>query len=350
MACSALAFGQGARFGAPMPRSHLKREAAVLWHADGSVTSLHEPGARDVTVPCANVRDMETTLRLEVERLPVQARDCSAEELLELCKARSGETVRFRDTVVAFRPMLGGGRDVLKLPGGVEAGVDLAFMTDAGFLCLVPTGNPATVELCGGSGTGMTWSLTGRPLLFDDGVPGLMVTDATYPGSEAEDEPPWRVRLVWQDAPAAETTVPGRYPVVLPCPFRPGSRERATVLLREYQEAALEVGGHPVRAELAATPSARSWGLQGRDSLDDDEGMLFYFPEPFRATFVMKTVSFPLSVAFIASDGTIVNIGRMDPGYRGSVTARVPVSYVLEMERGWFEQHGVGEGSHVLIP
>ena len=196
----------------------------------------------------------------------------------------------------------------------------------------------------------MTWSLTGRPLLLADGTPAFMVLGAAWPDAKDAGEPPWRVHVIWDGAPAAEITAPGRHQLALDCLFRPGARERATLLLREYQVVDLDVGGHAVKTELAATQDARSWGLQGRRSLGDDEGMIFYFPERLQPTFVMKTVSFPLSIAFIRADGVIANIESMDPGYRGGVTAREPVNYVLEMRRGWFEAHGVEAGARVAIP
>jgi uncharacterized membrane protein (UPF0127 family) len=335
---------------APMPRAHLGRDVAILWSADGSVRRFREPGTYEVTVPCGQVRGREAPLGLKVEREPVEARDCTVEELLDLCKSRAPETVRFEDTLTSFEPLLGGGQDVLALPGGAEVGVGLAFRTAQGIMCLVPVDRPAAGELCGGGGIGMKWSLTGRPLLLSDGTPAFMVLGAAWPGGRDAGEPPWHVQVTWDGAPAADVTASGRHPLVLPCPFRPGARERATLQLREYQVVDLDVGGHPVKAELAATQAARSWGLQGRRSLGDDEGMIFYFAERLRPTFVMKTVSFPLSIAFITADGTIANIESMDPGYGGGVMAREPVNYVLEMRRGWFEAHGVEAGARVVIP
>jgi hypothetical protein len=78
--------------------------------------------------------------------------------------------------------------------------------------------------------------------------------------------------------------------------------------------------------------------------------MLFCFGEPTRPTFVMKTVTFPLAIAFIREDAVIVNIERLGPGDGRYAEPPVPVGFVLEMEQGWFEQHGVAAGKKVVIP
>ena len=145
-------------------------------------------------------------------------------------------------------------------------------------------------------------------------------------------------------------TRPGDYDLRLPCANLPGAVEDAGVHVREFRVADMRVGGHAVAAELAVSPAAMSYGLQGRAGLDPDCGMLFCFGEPTEPAFVMKTVTFPLSIAFIRQDGVITNIERLNPGDRRLAVPPVPVSYVLEMQQGWFEQHGVAAGGTVVIP
>ncbi len=132
-----------------------------------------------------------------------------------------------------------------------------------------------------------------------------------------------------------------------PCPHRPGRAELLGVRVRQFRAIGLEVGGRSVTAEPAVTPAQRSYGLQGRTGLPEDHGMLFVFRRALRPRFVMKSVSFPLSIAFIRGDGVIADIRHMDPGDRWGVEPDVPVNYVLEMERGWFRRNGVGEGDTV---
>jgi uncharacterized membrane protein (UPF0127 family) len=173
----------------------------------------------------------------------------------------------------------------------------------------------------------------------------VLVEAARLEGDEdVPREPPWTV-VVWQgDTEVARFSRPGEYAVRLPCAHREGAAEAASVRLREFKVVDLEVGGHRVSAELADTPAKLSWGLQGRDGLGPDEGMLFFFERPLRPVFAMKTVSFPLSIAFVRADGTIVSVEKLSPGDRRRVTSPVPVNYALEMAQGWFESHDVAPG------
>ena len=54
--------------------------------------------------------------------------------------------------------------------------------------------------------------------------------------------------------------------------------------------------------------------------------------------FWMKNTLLPLSVAFIADDGSIVNIDDMKPQTLDSHCSNKPVRFVLEMNQGWFAQ------------
>jgi uncharacterized membrane protein (UPF0127 family) len=112
-------------------------------------------------------------------------------------------------------------------------------------------------------------------------------------------------------------------------------------------EASIVVGHERVTVEVAATPSARRRGLMHRESLPDERGMLFVFPQEKRLTFWMKDTHIPLSIAFARSDGTIVHIADLEPRSEQPVSSRSPARYALEMNRGWFLRHGVLEGDAI---
>lgn len=109
----------------------------------------------------------------------------------------------------------------------------------------------------------------------------------------------------------------------------------------------LSVGGHPVQAEVAATEASLSLGLMYRKSLAPDHGMLFVFEQPGPFCFWMKNTLVPLSIAFIASNGTIVNIADMQPRTETPHCPARPVLYALEMQQGWFARHRVHAGQKV---
>lgn len=101
---------------------------------------------------------------------------------------------------------------------------------------------------------------------------------------------------------------------------------------------------HIIRAEVANTDATRRDGLMFRRELPGNEGMLFVFDQPDVQCFWMRNTLLPLSIAFIADDGTIVNIEDMAPQTEDPHCAKKPVRYALEMAQGWFEKHGIAAG------
>ena len=82
-----------------------------------------------------------------------------------------------------------------------------------------------------------------------------------------------------------------------------------------------------------------------RKTMGNNDGMLFAFEEPGMQCFWMKNTLLPLSIAFIADDGSIVNLDDMKPQTLDSHCSTKPVRFVLEMNRGWFAKRGIKAGS-----
>ncbi len=112
-------------------------------------------------------------------------------------------------------------------------------------------------------------------------------------------------------------------------------------------EVALHAGPHTIHAEVAATPEQREHGLMRRANLCADCGMLFVFPAPGRHSFWMKNTPLPLSIAFIAADGRVLNIEDMQPETLDVHTAAGNALYSLEMPQGWFTRHQVKAGDAI---
>ena len=106
----------------------------------------------------------------------------------------------------------------------------------------------------------------------------------------------------------------------------------------------LSAGIHIIRAEVANTDATRRDGLMFRRELPGNDGMLFVFDQPDVQCFWMRNTLLPLSIAFIADDGTIVNIEDMAPQTEDPHCAKKPVRYALEMAQGWFKSHGITAG------
>ena len=114
------------------------------------------------------------------------------------------------------------------------------------------------------------------------------------------------------------------------------------------------IGGEGERVELtvelARTAGERSLGLMFREELAEDDGMLFVFPGDTEAGFWMKDTLIPLSIAFIAADGTILDIQDMEPLSEDTHRPPEAYRYALEVNQGWFPRNGFDVGDRVEIP
>lgn len=106
----------------------------------------------------------------------------------------------------------------------------------------------------------------------------------------------------------------------------------------------LNAGIYNIQAEVAQTPDQREIGLMYRKTMGPNDGMLFAFEEPGQQCFWMKNTLLPLSVAFVADDGTIVNIDDMKPLTLDGHCSKKEVRFVLEMNQGWFAKRGLKAG------
>ena len=106
----------------------------------------------------------------------------------------------------------------------------------------------------------------------------------------------------------------------------------------------LTTGMHVIDAQVASTPDQRMTGLMHRKEMPQHEGMLFVFDYPAEQCFWMKNTLLPLSAAFVADDGAIVNVVDMKPQTLDSHCSTKPVRYVLEMNQGWFAKKGIKPG------
>jgi uncharacterized protein len=106
----------------------------------------------------------------------------------------------------------------------------------------------------------------------------------------------------------------------------------------------LSAGMYLIDAQVAQTPEQRQIGLMFRREMPAQEGMLFVFDEPGTQCFWMKNTLLPLTAAFVADDGRVVNLADMQPQTTESHCSQEPVRYVLEMNQGWFAKRGLKAG------
>ena len=106
----------------------------------------------------------------------------------------------------------------------------------------------------------------------------------------------------------------------------------------------IAAGMHLIDTQIASTEQQRATGLMFRKDMPQTEGLLFVFEQASQQCFWMKNTLLPLSAAFVADDGTIVNLVEMKPQTTDSHCSTQPVRFVLEMNQGWFQKKGIKAG------
>lgn len=110
----------------------------------------------------------------------------------------------------------------------------------------------------------------------------------------------------------------------------------------------IRINDQPLQVEIAQTQEAASLGLMFRESLPEDQGMLFVFPRQQILSFWMRNTFIPLDIAFIDEAGVIVDIQRMAPLDESiHYISAAPALYALEVNAGWFEKRGIKVGAKV---
>lgn len=105
-----------------------------------------------------------------------------------------------------------------------------------------------------------------------------------------------------------------------------------------------------VWVEVAATFRERQQGLMLRQELAEDAGMLFLFPRDGQVGFWMKDTYLPLDIAYISAAGEVLEVRQATPLDETVLAPAQPYRYVLEVNQGWFERHGLGVGAKVTLP
>jgi uncharacterized membrane protein (UPF0127 family) len=111
--------------------------------------------------------------------------------------------------------------------------------------------------------------------------------------------------------------------------------------------------GSPMRVtvEIADTPTKRNFGLMYRRDLPPSHGMLFLFPHEEQQSFWMKNTPLPLDIIFINAAHTIVSIAaNTTPFSETPLPSQGPAQFVLEVNAGFCQQHGIAPGAKVDLP
>ena len=126
-----------------------------------------------------------------------------------------------------------------------------------------------------------------------------------------------------------------------------GCSRRTERVGRPYDVLRFEIGEASLDVEVASDDPSRQLGLMNRESLPETRGMLFIFRTLREQRFWMKNTLIPLSIAFISDEGKILQIEDMEPKDLSGTRSKHKVRYALEVNKGWFERHGIALGARI---
>lgn len=105
---------------------------------------------------------------------------------------------------------------------------------------------------------------------------------------------------------------------------------------------------YTLEIEIADNDAKRMQGLMYRDSMSENKGMLFIFPDELERSFWMKNTIMPLDIIYINAGKQIITIQKNTAPYsEDSVPSNGPAKYVLEVNAGFCDRHSVKVGDHI---
>ena len=100
--------------------------------------------------------------------------------------------------------------------------------------------------------------------------------------------------------------------------------------------------------ELAQDDSQRQLGLMYRDTLADNQGMLFLFDSEEARSFWMKNTILSLDMVFVNARNEIVTIHKYTTPYsEESYQSTKPAKYVLEVNAGFTDKRKISVGDRI---
>lgn len=126
----------------------------------------------------------------------------------------------------------------------------------------------------------------------------------------------------------------------------------ATPSNKSYRQVNITVNNITIVADIAATNDQRTKGLAVKDTLDNDEGMLFVFNAAREHSFWMKGMKFPIDIIWISEHHEVVHVeNRLEPCVPDSFCPTYKPDrnslYVLETVAGFAQKYNITENTYV---
>ena len=128
----------------------------------------------------------------------------------------------------------------------------------------------------------------------------------------------------------------------------PQEVETAEIVFEKEGELYLLKAGDTIKQidiEVASTSYEQETGLMYRDSMEDDQGMLFIYSSAAPRSFYMKNTRIPLDILFYGSDSTLVSYKENATPYdETSIPSNAPAQFILELNAGKIQEWGIETG------
>ena len=112
----------------------------------------------------------------------------------------------------------------------------------------------------------------------------------------------------------------------------------------------MEIDGESFTLEIATSSHDQEVGLMHRDSMDDDHGMIFVFPDEDERIFWNHDVHFGLDILFLDGSGKILSIKQMPRYSEQNYHSDGNSKYVIELNEGVAAKLGLSPGMTLQIP
>ena len=100
--------------------------------------------------------------------------------------------------------------------------------------------------------------------------------------------------------------------------------------------------------EIADTDFEVQTGLMYRDSMRNNQGMLFVFDDVTERSFYMKNTKISLDIIYIAEDKSILSFQKnAKPFDESSLPSNAPAKYVLEVNAGLVDAWSLSVGDRI---
>ena len=107
-----------------------------------------------------------------------------------------------------------------------------------------------------------------------------------------------------------------------------------------------------IELEIASTPEEQMRGLMFRESLEENQGMLFIYDSENMKKFWMKNTLIPLDMIWVNNDLKIVHIEHAVPCIEEECISYTPIAeakYVIEVNKGFTEKNNININDSIQI-